>query len=124
MKNDRNDALLDNLHPKYNIASGKWINNEVFKIQTLETLIYIKTPSHKPLICWTGDGYKITESKEITLNNEKVWYNVMEKNKVNYVSYWWYECGTKKYTSFVEVMFMKLIYNKPIRLINETSILK
>lgn len=124
MKNERNDALLDNLDPKYNISSGKWIGNEVFKIQTSDTLIYIKTPSHKPLICWTGDGYKIIESEEIALNNEKVWYNVMEKNNVNYVSYWWYECGDKKYTSFVEVMFMKLIYNKPIRLINETSVMK
>lgn len=124
MKNDRNDALLDNLNPKYDIASGQWVDNEVFKIQTADTLVYIKTPSHKPLICWTGDGYKIIKSEEITLNNEKVWYNVMEKNKVNYVSYWWYECGDKKYTSFVEVMFMKLIYNKPIRLINETSVLK
>jgi hypothetical protein len=27
----------------------------------------------------------------------------------------------KKYTSFLEVMCMKLIYNQPIRLINETS---
>lgn len=124
MKNEMSDSLLDNLNSKYNISSGKWIDNEVFKIQTSDTLIYIKTPSHKPLICWTGDGYKIIESKEITLNNEKVWYNVMEKNKVNYVSYWWYECGDKKYTSFVEVMFMKLIYNKPIRLINETSVIK
>ncbi len=124
MKNKKNHDLLDNINPKYNIAKGKWIDNEVFKIQTAEKLIYIKTPSHKPLICWTGDGYRIIESKEIIVNNEKVWYNVMEKNNVNYASYWWYECGNKKYTSFIEVMFVKLVYNKPIRLINETSILK
>lgn len=124
MKNEKNDAILENLNPKYNVAAGKWIDKEVFKINTSDTLIYIKTPSHKPLICWTGDGYKIIESKEIMVKNETIWYNVMEKNNIKYVSYWWYDCGEKKYTSFVEVMFMKLIYNKPIRLINETSVLK
>jgi len=98
-----------------------WVNDEVFKISTLNKLIYIKTPSHKPLICWTGNGYTITESKEIVVNNEKVWFNKMEKNNIQYQSIWWYECGEKKYTSFLEVMCMKLIYNQPIRLINETS---
>lgn len=124
MKNEKNDAILENLNPKYKVTTGKWVDNEVFKINTTDTLIYIKTPSHKPLICWTGDGYKIIESEEIMVKNETIWYNVMEKNNIKYVSYWWYECGEKKYTSFVEVMFMKLIYNKPIRLINETSVLK
>lgn len=124
MKNEKNDAILENLNPKYKVTAGKWVDNEVFKINTTDTLIYIKTPSHKPLICWTGDGYKIIESEEIMVKNETIWYNVMEKNNIKYVSYWWYECGEKKYTSFVEVMFMKLIYNKPIRLINETSVLK
>lgn len=121
MKNLQNNDLLVNLNPKYNIKNGKWITKEVFKIETSRKLIYIKTPVHKPLICWTGDGYLITESKEITINNQKVWFNKMEKDNVNYNSFWWYECGNKKYTSFVEVMFMKLIYNEPIRLINEVS---
>ena len=124
MKHENNETILENLDPKYNLNSGKWVNKEVFKIETKYKLIYIKTPSHKPLICWTGNGYKIIESKEIILNKEKVWYNVMEKNNIKYVSYWWYECGTKKYTSFIEVMLIKLIYNKPIRLINETSVLE
>lgn len=121
MKNKKNDDLLNNLNPKYNISQGAWVNTEVFKIVTPEKLIYIKTPSHKPLICWTGDGYQITESKEITIGNEKVWYSKMEKNKVQYNSYWWYECGDKKYTSFIEIMLMRLLYNDSIRLINETS---
>lgn len=121
MKNEQNDDILYKLNPKYKIADGKWINKEVFKIVTPDKLIYIKTPSHKPLICWTGDGYIITESKEITVGKEKIWYNKMEKNGVQYYSYWWYECDNKKYTSFIEVMIMKLIYNEPIRLINETS---
>jgi len=124
MKHENNETILENLDPKYNKQSGKWVSKEVFKIETKNKLIYIKTPSHKPLICWTGNGYKIIESKEIILNKEKVWYNVMEKNNIKYVSYWWYECGTKKYTSFIEVMLIKLIYNKPIRLINETSVLE
>lgn len=122
MKNEKNDDILENLNPKYKVETGKWINSEVFKIVTPEKLIYIKTPSHKPLICWTGNGYKIIKSEEIIFQKEKIWHTIMEKNKVKYRSNWWYECGSKKYTSFVEVMFMKLIYNKPIKLINETSI--
>ena len=120
MRSKRNDDILTNLNPKYETAKGVWINDEVFKINTPEKLIYIKTPSHKPLICWTGDGYTITESREITLGHEKIWQATMEKNSVQYYSYWWYECGDKKYTSFIEVMLMKLVYNEPIRLLNET----
>jgi len=116
--------LLSGLDKKYNIEKGEWVNDEVFKIQSPNKLIYIKTPVHKPLICWTGNGYKITESKEIFVENEKVWFNKMELNNTQYISLWWYECGDKKYTSFVEVMFLKLIYGKPIRLINETSVVK
>ena len=116
--------LLSDLDKKYNIEKGKWVNDEVFKIQSQNKLIYIKTPVHKPLICWTGNGYKITESKEIFVENEKIWFNKMELNNTQYISLWWYECGGKKYTSFVEVMFLKLIYGKPIRLINETSVVK
>ena len=121
VKSLQNNDLLKNLHPKYNVKNGVWISDEVFKMTTPNKLIYIKTPSHKPLICWTGNGYTITESKEILIDNEKVWYNKMEKNNIQYISIWWYECGDKKYTSFLEVMCMKLIYNQPIRLINETS---
>jgi exosortase N len=124
MKSIQNNDLLTNLNPKYNIKNGTWVSNEVFKIQAPDKLIYIKTPSHKPLICWTGSGYKITESKEILIQNQKIWFNTMEKNNIQYQSLWWYECGDKKYTSFLEVMLMKLIYNQPIRLINETSVIK
>lgn len=121
VKSLKNNDLLTNLNPKYNIEKGIWVNDEVFKIQTPNKLVYIKTPSHKPLICWTGNGYIITESKEILVGNEKIWFNKMEKNNIQYQSIWWYECGGKKYTSFIEVMCMKLIYNQPIRLINETN---
>jgi exosortase N len=121
MKNPLNHDLLTDIDSKYDLKKGTWVNDEVFKIETEEKLIYIKTPSHKPLICWTGDGYKILQADEILLNNQKVWYNLMEKDKVFYDSYWWYECGNKKYTSFIEVMLMKLIDNKPIRLINEVK---
>lgn len=121
IKSPKNDHLLGNLSPEYNVKNGIWVNDEVFKIATSNKLIYIKTPSHKPLICWTGNGYTITESKEILMKNEKIWFNKMEKNGIQYQSLWWYECGGKKYTSFLEVMFMKLIYNQSIRLINESS---
>jgi exosortase N len=121
VKSLQKNDLLKNLNSKYNIEKGLWVNDEVFKIRTPSKLIYIKTPSHKPLICWTGNGYTITESKEILIENEKIWFNKMEKNNIQYQSIWWYECGTKKYTSFLEVMCMKLIYNQPIRLINEIS---
>jgi len=122
MKSKLNLDLLTDLDPKYDIGKGEWVNDEVFKIQSPEKLTYIKTPSHKPLICWTGNGYKITESKAIFVEKEKIWFNKMEKNNIEYISLWWYECDRKKYTSFIEVMLMKLIYGKPIRLINETTL--
>lgn len=117
----QNFNLLENISSEYAIEKGEWVNDEVFKISETNKLTYIKTPSHKPMICWTGDGYKILESKIIELNQSKVWYNKMEKDNRYYISYWWYECGDKKYTSFVEVMFYKLIYNKTIRLINQVK---
>lgn len=121
VKKEKKLDLLTGLNPKYEIQKGKWVTNDVFKIDTNDTLIYIKDPLHKPLICWTGDGYKITDSKEIIIKNQKVWYNLMEKNGTKYHSFWWYESGNKKYTSYIEVMWQKLLYNKPIRLINETT---
>ncbi|UFH40557.1 exosortase N [Flavobacterium flavipigmentatum] len=121
IKNEQNHNLLENLNPKYKAQKGSWVNNEVYKIATPEKLIYIKTPIHKPLICWTGNGYKIIESKIVTQNNEQIWFVKMEKNNIEYYSQWWYECGNKKYTSLVEVLLIKLFYNKPVRLINETS---
>lgn len=121
VKSLQNNDLLKNLNPKYNVKNGIWVNDDVFKISTPNKLIYIKIPSHKPLICWTGNGYTITESKEILVGNEKIWFSKMGKNNIQYQSIWWYECGRKKYTSFLEVMCMKLIYNQPIRLINETN---
>ena len=108
------------MDPKYNIEQGSWVDEEVFKISTPEKLIYIKTPIHKPLICWTGDGYTITESKQIKKNNEKIWQVKMEKNNIHYLSFWWYECDNKKYTSLTDVLLIKLFYNKSVRLINET----
>jgi exosortase N len=123
IKNETNFDLLDNLNPKYDVKKGTWVDKEVFKIDAKNILIYIKSPSHKPLICWTGTGYKITESKEIFYENEKIWYNKMEKDHVEYQSLWWYECGGKKYTSFLEVMVYRLIYRESIRLINETTVI-
>ncbi|MCL9804629.1 exosortase N [Flavobacterium amniphilum] len=122
IKNDQNFNLLYQIDPKYDIKKGKWVNPEVFKISTPEKLTYIKAPSHKPLICWTGDGYKISESEIVEVNHSKVWFNKMEKNNLHYKSFWWYECGNKKYTSFIDVMLQRLVYNKPIRLINEVEV--
>ena len=121
IKKDQNQNILENLDPKYTNQKGVWANKEVYKIVTPEKLIYIKTPVHKPLICWTGNGYKIIESKKIIRNQEEIWFVKMEKDNIRYFSYWWYECGNKKYTSLVEVLSIKLFYNKPVRLINETT---
>lgn len=121
MKNELSFNLLYQIDPKYAVENGKWVNDEVFKISKPNKLIYIKAPSHKPLICWTGDGYKISESKIVRLDGSKVWFNKMEKNNRHYKSYWWYESGNVKYTSFIDVMLQKLLYNKPIRLINEVE---
>lgn len=114
----QNFNLLENISSEYAIEKGVWVNNEVFKISETNKLTYIKTPSHKPMICWTGDGYKISESKIIELDHSKVWFDKMEKNNKYYRSYWWYESGGKKYTSFLQVMIQKLIYNHTVRLIN------
>ncbi|MDA6072014.1 exosortase N [Flavobacterium sp. AC] len=124
IKKEIKHDLLENLNPEYNTKDRIWVNNEVYKIVTPEKLIYIKTPSHNPLVCWTGTGYKIIESKMIKRNNEKVWMVRMEKNNIQYSSYWWYECDHKKHTSLVEVLLIKLFYNKSVRLINETSTTK
>ena len=124
IKKELQQDLLENLNTTYNINKGTWINNEVFKIATPEKLTYIETPSHNPLVCWTGNGYKIIESRVIKKNNEEICFVRMEKNNMLYYSYWWYECGDKKYTSLAEVLLIKLFYNKPVRLINETSSIK
>jgi len=120
IKKEQPYNLLENLSPEYQNKKGVWVNKEVFKIATSIKLIYIKTPSHNPLICWTGTGYKIIESAELSKGNGKIWRVKMEKNNILYYSYWWYECNNKKYTSMVEVLFIKLLHNKPVRLINET----
>lgn len=121
IKREQDYKLLEDIDPAYNINKGVWVNKEVFKIATPEKLIYIKTPAHNPLICWTGNGYKVIESKVIRKNNEKICFVRMEKNNIQYYSYWWYECNHNKYSSLVEVLFVKLLYNKSIRLVNETS---
>ncbi|GEM55941.1 hypothetical protein FB1_21620 [Flavobacterium branchiophilum NBRC 15030 = ATCC 35035] len=115
--------ILTNLDTQYPISKGIWINNEVFKIATPNKLIYIKTPIHKPLICWTGDGYKIIKSEEKQVGQQKIWCNIMEKNNKRYQSLWWYECGNQKTDSFLKVMTYKLFTNQPVRLINEVTVL-
>ena len=68
------------------------------------------------------DGiYKVIESKMIKENDEEICFVRMEKNKIQYYSYWWYEFDNKKYTSLTQVLLLKLFYNKSVRLINETS---
>ncbi|WP_165606645.1 exosortase N [Flavobacterium piscis] len=124
IKKELKHNLLENLNTTYNLKKGIWISPEVFKIVTHEKLIYIKTPSHNPLVCWTGTGYKIIESKVIQKNNEEICFVRMEKNNIQYHSYWWYECDNKKYTSIAEVLLIKLFQNKSVRLINETRIPK
>ncbi|WP_310300921.1 exosortase N [Flavobacterium aquidurense] len=124
IKKEQPSNILENLNPKYYTQKGVWVNKEVFKITTPEKLIYIKTVSHNPLICWTGTGYKIIKSEKVRKENEKIWRVKMEKNNIQYYSYWWYECNKKKYTSIVEVLLIKLFQNKPVLLINETETIK
>ncbi|KQX04900.1 hypothetical protein ASC72_22410 [Flavobacterium sp. Root420] len=121
IKKEQHYDLLENLNPEYENQKGIWVNKEVFKIVMPDKLIYIKTSNHNPLVCWTGAGYKIIESKEVKKGNEKIWQAKIEKDQILYYSYWWYECNSKKYTSLIEVLLIKLFDNKPVRLINETS---
>lgn len=120
IKKEKSYDLLENLSPEYRTQKGIWVNKEVYKITTPEKLIYIKTPTHSPLVCWTGTGYKIIESEKIKKRNEKIWRVKMEKNNIQYYSYWWYECNNIKYTSLIEVFLLKLFSNTSVRLINET----
>lgn len=121
INNTLQENLIANLNSTYQTKNGIWINNEVFKISAPNKLTYIKTPSHNPLVCWTGSGYKIIKSAKINKGDEKIWMVKMEKNNIKYDSFWWYECDKKKYTSLPEVLLIKLFYNKPVCLINETS---
>jgi len=121
INNTPQENLIANLNSTYQTKNGIWINNEVFKISAPNKLTYIKTPSHNPLVCWTGSGYKIIKSAKINKGDEKIWMVKMEKNNIKYDSFWWYECDKKKYTSLPEVLLIKLFYNKPVCLINETS---
>ncbi|WP_264529166.1 exosortase N [Flavobacterium sp. N502540] len=120
IKNETETNFHQEVGAEYNTKKGSWVNKDVFKIETAEKLTYIKTPSHNPMVCWTGSGYKIIESKKILVNKEEIWFNKMEKDNQNYKSYWWYESNGKKYSSLIEVLLIKLIYGKPIFLINET----
>ncbi|WP_374175179.1 exosortase N [Flavobacterium tructae] len=121
IKNETETNFHQEVSSEYHTKKGSWVNKEVFKIETPKKLTYIKTPSHNPMVCWTGSGYKIIESKKVLVNKEEIWFNKMEKNNQNYTSYWWYESNGKKYSSLIEVLLIKLIYGKPIFLINETS---
>ncbi|BFM43948.1 hypothetical protein CFS9_25890 [Flavobacterium sp. CFS9] len=120
IKNETETNFRQEVSSEYPIKKGSWVNKEVFKIETVKKLTYIKTPSHNPMVCWTGSGYKIIESKKILVNQEEIWFNKMEKDNQKYKSYWWYESNGKKYSSLIEVLLLKLIYGKPIFLINET----
>jgi exosortase N len=120
IKNENSANFLKDVESNYNTKKGEWVNHEVFKIETAGKLTYIKTPSHNPLVCWTGDGYKIIKTNKILIGKEEICFNKMEKNNAKYDSYWWYECDGKKYTSYIKIMYLKLLYNKPIFLINET----
>ena len=122
MKTDYKNDLLQGLDANYDLNKGVWIDNNVFKIATASQIIYIKTISHKPLICWTGDGYQILNSRKTMIDKQEVWCSDMQKNYKTYQSIWWYEFGSKKYTSFIEVMFLKLLSNRPTRMINIVSI--
>ncbi|CAA9194772.1 exosortase N [Flavobacterium collinsii] len=121
IKNETETNFRQEVSSEYHTKKGSWINTEVFKIETPKKLTYIKTPSHNPMVCWTGSGYKIIESKKVLVNKEQIWFNKMEKDNQNYTSYWWYESNGKKYSSLIEVLLIKLIYGQPIFLINETS---
>lgn len=120
IKNETETNFRQEVSSEYPTKKGSWVNKDVFKIETTGKLTYIKTPSHNPMVCWTGSGYKIIESKKILVNQEEIWFNKMEKDHQKYKSYWWYESNGKKYSSLIEVLLLKLIYGKPIFLINET----
>ena len=111
--------LLYNLPEKY--KKGHWvIKNEVYKKINKDTLVYIKAPFHNPTVCWTGSGYKIINQAVVTSKKDKIHKLILEKNQNKYHSYYWYQIGNEKETSYTKASLKGLLYHKSIRLINET----
>lgn len=118
-KKEKEYNLLFNLPENY--KKGNWvIKNEVYKKINQDTLIYIKAPFHNPTVCWTGSGYKITNQAIMISKKDKIHKLILEKNKIKYHSYYWYQVGNVKETSYIKASLKGLLYNKPIQLINET----
>jgi exosortase N len=123
IKEEKNYYLLQNLPQKY--KNGTWVvKNHVYKKVNQDTLVYVKAPFHKPTNCWTGSGYKILNQKITQKNKDKIWKITMEKNHKKYHSYYWYQVGNCKETSYIRAIFLGFIDKKPIQLINETVALK
>ncbi|MBL0912513.1 MAG: exosortase N [Bacteroidia bacterium] len=101
-------------------AGGEWINPEVYKIQQEGKLIYIKTASHSPMLCWTGSGYHVLRDYISTYEHKPAHCTLLEKDGKVLYSYWWYENGSERALSFPEVMLTQLFTGSPARLINVT----
>lgn len=90
------------------------ISNDVIKLSDAKRIIYIKSVSHNPMICWTGDGYQILpQRKTKTYTHDQV---VKKGDILN--SYWWYQCGTQRTSSLLNAIITSVMSAQPIQLVN------
>ncbi|MGE9310266.1 archaeosortase/exosortase family protein [Niabella sp. CJ426] len=90
------------------------ISNDVIKLSDAKRIIYIKSASHNPMICWTGDGYQILPQQK----TKAYTHDHVVKNAEVLNSYWWYQCGTKRTSSLLNAIITSVISAQPVQLVN------
>ena len=90
------------------------ISDDVIKLSDAKRIIYIKSVSHSPMICWTGDGYQILpQQKTKTYTHDQL---IKKDELLN--SYWWYQCGTQKTSSLLNAIVTGVMSAQPVQLVN------
>lgn len=90
------------------------ISSDVIKLSDAKRIIYIKSVSHNPMICWTGDGYQILPQQKA----KNYIHDQLVKNGEVLNSYWWYQCGTKRTSSLLHAIITSVMSSQPVQLVN------
>lgn len=90
------------------------ISNDVIKLSDDKSIIYIKSVSHSPMICWTSDGYQMLPQQK----TEHYTHDQLVKEDQLLNSYWWYQCGVKRTSSLAAAIYKSIISGHPIFIIN------
>lgn len=94
--------------------SLQMISNDVIKLSDKKSIIYIKSVSHSPMICWTGDGYQILPQQ--TTRNYVHDQLIKDDQLLN--SYWWYQCGVERTSSLADAIYKSVKSGQPIAIVN------